>query len=205
LWKKVTEVESTYCLVFTSLCLSSSEWAAWVQAFGSITAIVGAWIVARRQAQMQFRNDFRLQELQHRRSVLLRARQLDYLTWDLLMLEPSERPKLGTEQDILRDFLTERLRDKVAEYKRRLEDFRDGQLDGVLAGNLLHSLIDLTEGLHRTVVDMHISLVDEELKDANEYVRHAMDLPGRFSSIKAVYKQLVDWIQAEQLTLNEKR
>ncbi len=45
-----------------SLELSKSDWAAWVQALGSIAAIAGAWLIGKSQAKAAFLHALRLRE-----------------------------------------------------------------------------------------------------------------------------------------------
>jgi hypothetical protein len=168
--------------------LTSAEWAAWVQAGGSIAAIVGAAWIAIHQAKLQHRNALALHQHEQRSAKADIGKTISVLATNSLKAMKHIAGQLGDRESVYR-----------AAEKLIYVDFGEvNRIDGYLAGIPLHtvphSLVTLTMVLGATVrqfkekVEMALRLYRQ--MDGDMYRDFFETLSAMNKSIEATYGEI---------------
>lgn len=178
--------------------MASSEWPAWVQAIGSIVAIIGATAIAIWQSKKQHQNSLDLLSAEHRLARLETAQALLSLsTSSLKML--NHYAKLLPDRDAVHHF-----GDGATHLDTNEMRVVEGAVNAIPLHSLPHQLVSLTMMLGSTLRQFreHIELAVQVHRkmDAEQFDSFFENMAGMCRSLK----ETCDDIQSEVNKLQEK-
>jgi hypothetical protein len=168
--------------------MSSSEWAAWVQAIGSVVAILASAGIAIWQSRQQYRTSLEVLRTEHRLARLEAARTLSTLSHNCLRLIQHSAQRLPNREAV------HDIADGRADFDLNELQVVEGALRQIPLHGVSHKLVPLTMMVSSTVrqfrENVELALTRSRSLDANAFAKFFAVLSASQESLAATCKDI---------------